>query len=984
MAEARSSQIREIIEAALRLPPAEREEYLARISVSDSALHEVLAERAGDPPDTVTRAVPAGGMGRHVFSENYVVAGRFRIVRFLGRGGMGEVYEAEDLELGATIALKTIRPEIAEHSQALNRLRKETYLARKVTHPNVCRIFDFSHDGDVAFITMELLSGGTLADRLRDPKTISLNDASDWVLQMIEGLGAAHRAGVIHRDFKPGNVYLVPEQDGGTRVVITDFGLARAMDSNQSMTESGQILGTLAYISPEQLRGEDASASSDIYALGIVIFELVTRRRPFEGAGLSSLMKRLHEQPPSPKLWMEQIEPRWEAVILRCLQPDPGLRFSSVQQIRLWLGFSGAGSDEKVASIQISDFLTTATHALPSPATSPAPAPSAQRRWLLPSAILLGLLLAIGGGFYLWTKRPLGPSRSENNRGVVTQLTLDSGFDNNVTFSADGKLMAYSSDRSGEGHLDIWAQYQGGPPVRITRDTKVDQDYPALAPDGSAIAYRSEADGGAIYINAALGGNERLLVKSGQNPRYSPDGKFIAYWTGEWGHFVLPNGKIFIVPATGGVPRQLRPEFADARYPIWMPDGHHIMFQGFRPGEGSSEEASDWWVTDLDGTELVKTGAFDYLRKQDLRLYFSPPCLLRDQIIFSASKGNSTNIWRMPFSPGDYKAAGDPQPVTFGAALEAAPWVLPDGEVAFTSAVASLNIWSLPLNPATGAAAGKPKQVTTTAALDTRPSLSADGKLMAFARRIGDLRNVWVRNLETGSEVNLTSSAEASPLISPDGRKIAYSVWQNNQNPIYVVDLDGGSPHRVCEDCGNAVSWSPDGVNILYLAGHPEAIYVLDVASGSKSLFLSKPSYQLDQAQISPNGRAVAFVVRMSADQSQIVVAPLQNGIAAPPNEWITVVASPGWNDKPRWSADGRFIYFYSTTDGFQCIWRQRLDPSGLRPIDGPLAVLHLHDPEFSLKEVSRGAFNLSVARNLMVLNIATSKANIWATSVPE
>jgi len=357
---------------------------------------------------------------------------------------------------------------------------------------------------------------------------------------------------------------------------------------------------------------------------------------------------------------------------------------------------------------------------------------------------------------------------------------------------------------------------------------------------------------------------------------------------------------------------------------------------------------------------------------------------LKSQIVFSASKGNSTNIWRMPFFPGDYKAAGDPQPVTFGAALEAAPWVLPDGEVAFTSAVASLNIWSLPLNPATGAAAGKPKQVTTTAALDTRPSLSADGKLMAFARRIGDLRNVWVRNLETGSEVNLTSLAEASPLISPDGRKIAYSVWENNQNPIYVVDLDGGSPHRVCEDCGSAVSWSPDGVKILYLAGHPAAIYALDVASGSKSLFLSKPSYQLDQAQISPNGRAVAFVVRMSADQSQIVVAPLQNGLAAPLSEWITVVASPGWNDKPRWSADGRFIYFYSTTDGFQCIWRQRLDPSGLRPIDGPLAVLHLHDPEFSLKEVSRGAFNLSVGRNLMVLNIASSKANIWATSVPE
>jgi serine/threonine protein kinase len=899
---------------------------------------------------------------------------------------MGEVYEAEDLELGATIALKTIRPEIVEQSQALNRLRKETYLARKVTHPNVCRIFDFSHDGDVSFITMELLSGGTLADRLRDPKTVSFNDARDWVLQMIEGLGAAHRAGVIHRDFKPGNVYLVPEQHGGTRVVITDFGLARSVDSNQSMTETGHIVGTLAYLSPEQLRGEDASVSSDIYALGIVIFELVTGRKPFEGAGLSSLMKRLHEQPPSPKLWMEQIEPHWEAVILRCLQPDPGLRFSSVQQIRSWLAVSETGSDEKIASIQISEFLTTATRALPGLAALPVPASRARRRWLLPAGVLLGLLLAAGGGFYLRSKRPQASPTSDSGRGEVTQLTLDSGFDNNVTFSADGKLMAYSSDRSGEDHLDIWAQYQGGPPVQVTKGTKVDQDYPALAPDGSAIAYRSgtEGGGGAIYVNAALGGNERLLVKYGQNPRYSPDGKLIAYWTGEWGHFVLPSGKIFVVPATGGTPRQLRPEFADARYPIWMPDGRHIMFQGFRPGDGSSEKASDWWVTDLDGTELVKTGGFDYLRKQDLRLYFSPPCLLKNGIIFSASKGNGTNIWRMPFSPSDYKAEGEAQPVTFGAALEASPWVLPDGKVAFTSAVASLNIWGLQLNPATGAAAGKPKQVTTTAALDTRPSLSADGKLMAFARRIGDLRNVWVRNLETGSEVNLTSSAEASPLISPDGRRIVYFVWENNHNPIYVVNLDGGSPHRICEDCGSDVSWSPDGAKILYLAGSPAAIYALDVASGTKTPFLSKPGYQLDQAQISPNGRAVAFVVRISADQSQIGVASLQSGVAAPSNEWITAVASPGWNDKPRWSADGRFIYFYSTTDGFPCIWRQRLDPASLRPMDGPLAVLHLHNPEFSLKQVSHGAFGLSVAHNLMVLNIATSKANIWATSVPE
>ena len=213
------------------------------------------------------------------------------------------------------------------------------------------------------------------------------------------------------------------------------------------------------------------------------------------------------------------------------------------------------------------------------------------------------------------------------------------------------------------------------------------------------------------------------------------------------------------------------------------------------------------------------------------------------------------------------------RPVTFGAALEAAPWIFPMEEwSAFAGAVAfRSDIWSLPLNPATGAAAGETekkarKQVTTTAALDTRPSLSADGKLMAFARRIGDLRNVWVRNLETGSEVNITSSAEASahssvPMAArspiPFGRTTGTpGLRRRSRRRFRPTPRLRGLPRQ------RRLAGRPDGVKkILYLAGHPEAIYALDVTSGSKSLFLSKPSYQLDQAQISPNGRAVAFVV---------------------------------------------------------------------------------------------------------------------------
>lgn len=985
MTQARANQIREILETALRLTPSEREAYLAQISGTDSSLRDEVLQRLRDQSDNVTKAIPTF-TSRYVFAENQIVAGRFRILRFLGQGGMGEVYEAEDQELGAVVALKTIRPEIVEHRQALSRLRKETALSRKVTHPNVCRIFDFAREGDVAFITMELLTGETLADRLYRSKSIPVSEATPLVLQMIDGLAAAHRAGVIHRDFKPGNVYLVPERDGATRVVITDFGLARTVDSNQTVTEAGQVVGTLAYLSPEQLRGEDATVASDIYALGIVMFEMVTGHRPFEGAGISSVMKRMTEPPPSPKLWLQTLEPRWEAVLLRCLQTNPSMRFTSVLQVREWLGAAAAASDQQTVNAEISDFLVAPRLPSSSGARPILEAPKLpQRSWLIPMlALLLIALVAIGVLVWQRSQKSTTQPSSVTNKGTVTQLTLDSGFTNNVTFSGDGKLMAFSSDRSGDGNLDIWAEYQGGPPIRITKDKKIDQNDPALSPDGSSIAYHSEAEGGVLYINAALGGNERLLVRFGRNPRYSPDGKSIAYWTGEWGHFVLPSGKLYIVPSTGGAPVQLRPEFADARYPVWTEDGQHILFQGFLPGEGSPEDKTDWWVTDLDGKELIKTGAFDYLRKQDLRLYFSPPCWWKNSIVFSASKSNSTNIWLMPMSPTGYHATGEAEPVTFGAALEAAPWVLPDGKVAFTSANASLDIWGIALNPSTGAASGKPKQITFTSALDTRPSLSADGNMMAFARRNGDMRNVWVRNLETNAEINLTSSGEASPRISPDGKRVAYSVWENGKNPIYVIDAEGGAPRRVCDDCGNAVSWSPDGAKLLYLAGHPTSIFTLDVASGQKAPFLSDGVHDLDQAQISPDGRWVSFVVRLSPGQTQISTAAVHGGVAAKSSDWIVTVAGKGWNDKPRWSADSRTIYFYSTRDGFPCIWRQRMESGNGHPVGEPLSFLELHDPEFSLTEVSRGAFNLSVSRNLMVLNIATSKSNIWLTSLPQ
>jgi tetratricopeptide (TPR) repeat protein len=276
-----------------------------------------------------------------------MVASRYRIVRFIARGGMGEVFEAEDLELGVRVALKTVRPDADEKAQAAERFKREIQLARQVTHPNVCRIFDLArHAGssandpgrDVLFLTMELLSGETLLDRIRRRGAMGTTEALPLVEQAAAALAAAHRVGVVHRDFKSSNVMLVPAgAEGELRAVVTDFGLARAAPgsaSDASLTATAKILGTPAYMAPEQVEGKPVTAAADIYALGIVMYEMVTGRRPFVGdSSLAVAVKRLTEPPPSPRIHIPDLPSIWESVILTCLRRDPSERFAAAEDV---------------------------------------------------------------------------------------------------------------------------------------------------------------------------------------------------------------------------------------------------------------------------------------------------------------------------------------------------------------------------------------------------------------------------------------------------------------------------------------------------------------------------------------------------------------------------------------------------------------------------------------------------------------------------
>ncbi|HXM10192.1 MAG TPA: serine/threonine-protein kinase, partial [Terriglobales bacterium] len=280
------------------------------------------------------------------FFPGDVLAGRFKVLRFLARGGMGEVYESEDLEFNERVALKTARVELIQGAHEIERFRREIQLARKVTHPNVCRTFDVfrhtetTHDGsrrETLFVSMELLTGETLDKLIRREGRLTTSAALPIVKQMAAGLSAAHQAGVVHRDFKSANVVLISPNSGSQtiRAVITDFGLAHAeFQGSHTLTRPGDIVGTPAYMAPEQIEGGEITPATDIYSLGVVIYEMLTGELPFSAdTPLATAMKRLNQPAPTLRTRFPEADPVWEKVVARCLERAPQNRYATTDDV---------------------------------------------------------------------------------------------------------------------------------------------------------------------------------------------------------------------------------------------------------------------------------------------------------------------------------------------------------------------------------------------------------------------------------------------------------------------------------------------------------------------------------------------------------------------------------------------------------------------------------------------------------------------------
>ena len=889
--------------------------------------------------------------------------GRFRIERPLGAGGMGVVYAAIDERLGRRVALKILRPEVSQDDEQRRRLLWDARAASALTHPNIVCVYEAGEDGGTDYVAMELVPGSTLAEVIaRD--TVERATMLTYAVQIASALEAAHAAGLVHRDLKPGNVMITSE---GVAKLL-DFGMAKSVtgipDTNAPSTIEGRVAGTVPYMSPEQAGGEAIDARSDIFSFGSMFYEMLTSRRAFSGTSSVSVLARiLHTDPEPPLALQPSLDSRLVEILSRCLRKDRERRFQSAGEIRVRLQEIIDDNDVVMSS---------------------------RRRFARYAAIAAGAIAILGFG---WAAYVVIPQRSGQPTTTLTRLTWDGGLSTAPAISQDGTLLAYASDRAGRGDLDIWLQRTGGDSIRLTSHP-ADDTAAALSPDGTQIAFRSERDGGGVYLIPSLGGNERLLVPGCRDPKYSPDGMSIACWMGEIGGAFFPGtAHIVIVASTGGQPRRFRPDFTNAALPLWTPDGR-IVFLGRKtiPGAGS---IVDWWIAP-DATDGERPmGARALWRDQRLtppegQYYIRPEAWLEGgrRIVFTAQQNDATNLWSLTMEP-DGTLRGPSTALTLGAAVQAfaaTPATSTDGPLVFASLDVDMQLRRLPIRGSSLA----PEPLLPNLSQVGSPSITDDGARLVFSARHGQGYRVVAVDIATAQQQTIVTPPDhrfVRALVSGNGERIVY----NSGVAAYLIPVAGGSSKEICARCGWPTDVDAEGRQVLFEAAASDIAeqHLLLWANDRMQPLIAgaDPKGRRQFAgRFSPDARWVAFgAVASDASTREILVVPNVPHRELGPDEWVAVTDGPAMDREPAWAPDGRTIYFLSDRDGFRCIWSRPFEPATGRPAGPVVPVAHFHHARELLRALtgSTGAIGLSASRDHLVFTVARTTGNVWRQTVP-
>ena len=717
--------------------------------------------------------------------------GPYEVLSPLGAGGMGEVYRARDSRLGREVAIKVLPEDSTADPERLRRFELEARAVGALNHPNLLAVFDTGRHEGAPFVVFELLEGETLRARL-DGRALAPPKALDYAIQMARGLAAAHEKGVVHRDLKPENLFVT--KDG--RVKILDFGLAKLRppldpgevgvetSTTSVLTGVGKLLGTVGYMSPEQVRFSPVNHRSDIFSFGSVLYEMLAGKPAFRKETQAETMTAiLNADPPPLGEANSRVPAPFERVVRHCLEKRPEDRFQSTRDLVFDL--------EAVAQ--------AGTAGAPS-----WPPRRARRVRLAPvaGAVVLGLLAVGGVVGFLFSHRIWKTSRTAPMS--VVPLTSLSGLERDPALSPDGNYLAFSWDGGGQ---DIYVQLIGaGTPLRLTTDPAVDQS-PAWSPDGRYIAFiRSVTEGEqGVFIVPALGGPERKL-QTGRCPPFrcsldwSPDGKLLAFSdqtsADRFGIFLLSVETLERRRLTGP-PEEHQ---ADVR-PAFSPDGRGVAFA--RVGTGTKPSL---YVVPVEGGEPRRVSLGDVWSGGQLFGHTWAP----DGRSIVASWApwvwvtNGASLWKVPTT------GGVPEPVGVGGENASQPSISRRGDrLAFVETHIDTDIWEIGISgsPPRG---HPPRKVIASSRRDDAPQLSPDGTKITFESERSGSCEIWMCDRDGANALQLTrlGTHAGTPRWSPEGRRIAF----DSDDDIYVLEVAGGPPRRLTSEASTDVvpSWSSD------------------------------------------------------------------------------------------------------------------------------------------------------------------------------
>jgi serine/threonine protein kinase/Tol biopolymer transport system component len=888
----RWQQVKEIFNSAIAHPLEERGVFISQACSGDDELrsevesliasHEESGSFIDQPAFEVAASLLANEKAE--LKSGQTIAS-YEVISFLSRGGMGEVYLAEDKRLGRKVALKLLPASFTTDADRLRRFEQEARAASALNHPNIITIYEIREAAGSHVIATEFVEGETLRHRLsRAPLTLS--ETLNVAMQVADALSAAHKAGIIHRDIKPENIMLRP--DGYVKVL--DFGLAKLSEQAtpavaaeaptiQVRTGSGIVIGTAGYMSPEQARGLGVDHRSDIFSLGAVMYEMLARRKPFEGDTPSDTLAAILKTEPPPLSRIAQGVPaELVRIVNKSLRKDREERYQVVKD--LWLDLkalkqelefqdkldrSVASEDDgtaMMAPVQPTEALSGPRHTAAGSAISnisESISIEIKRHKVGAALVLLMVLLTAGaGGFgiYRWLNRAEPVAHFWDVK--LTRLT-NSGNAIDATISPDGKYVVYVlSDRSRQS---LYIRQ-----VSTANDKEIVPPAPVgffgitFSPDGQDLYYviKSNLDSGTLYRVPVLGGVPNKIMQRIDGPvSFSPDGKQFVLVRGNY-----PNpgeSALVIANIDGSGERNLAVKNSPQRFtpifftgPSWSPDGKIIAATvstvggrtkviGFSIADGSEKEltSESWqfagrveWLGDMSGVVLVAgdSPASSMLwivnypdgrtRRvtNDLNAYRSIALTDDGKKLVSVQSLGLVNLWVVPdgdVSKATRSSTGNVSSF-FSLTGSNVSWT-PDGRIVYVSNEGgSAGIWI------TDREGSNRRQLTSNNGTNVSPAVSADGRYVVFGLWEDGKKSLWRINLDGSNPVKLTPGlADAFPSISPDSRWVVYTTYEGAKPTLWKVSIDGGTPVQITDHVAIVASISPDGKYIAYL--YPES-----------------------------------------------------------------------------------------------------------------------------------------------------------------